>query len=182
MHSMYRLIFSTLHASIICGILAMILVAIVLCFLAYRLRKKIMRPKLLLFILLIGYLAALLYTTILRYVGSTSGFNFHLFRAWREAWNTFSTTSFLNVILSIVIYIPFGALCPMIWKQMRKWWSVALVAILLSTSIEAIQYGLFLRYKHTPTRRPFINIRKLWYCFFEKVGHSSWCSTYTVRE
>lgn len=140
LHSMYRLIFSTLHASIICGILAMILVAIVLCCLAYRLRKKIMRPKLLLFILLIGYIAALLYTTILRYVGSTSGFNFHLFRAWREAWNTFSTTSFLNVILSIAIYIPFGALCPMIWKQMRKWWSVALVAILLSTSIEAIQY------------------------------------------
>lgn len=87
------------------------------------------------------YLAIVSYATLSRLGGyGASGVNIHLFRAWREAWNDFSVTAWLNVLLNIVLFIPLGMLLPVIWKRFRKWYAMLSVGFGLSMYIELMQY------------------------------------------
>lgn len=93
---------------------------------------------------LCGYLAVLFYATLLR---GDSGFhqsNFHLFRAWREAWNSFSAKNWLNVLLNVALFLPLGILPPLLSRRFRRWYWTIPLGLLLSAAIETVQYTLAL--------------------------------------
>lgn len=72
------------------------------------------------------------------YIYST---NFHLFRMWREAWNSFGMQEWLNVILNILLFLPGGILLQhYLSKKFRKWYICIFAAIGISLSIEGLQY------------------------------------------
>lgn len=104
--------------------------------------------RVILALMLAAYLLVLLYITVLR--GSYGGYryaNLHLFRAWREAWNNFSEKNWMNVLLNIGMFVPLGALLPLLWKKLRKWYWMLPVGFLTTLAIETVQYvtcrGLF---------------------------------------
>ena len=95
------------------------------------------------FILIIGfsaYLGLLCYVTLLRGTTGFDSLNLHLFRAWREAWNRFSLKNWLNVLLNVALFLPFGFFPPVIRKQIPKWYAVVFPGIGLSLLIEVLQY------------------------------------------
>ena len=124
-------------------------VAVALCalgvgvsFLIFKLKYKDTRKfpfaKVLLYLALAGYIAAVLAVTVLRSEG-LSGTNLHLFRAWREAWNSFSFKNWANVLLNIAMFIPLGVLLPWMSKPFRKWYASFLCALGISLAIEVFQ-------------------------------------------
>ena len=87
------------------------------------------------------YLTIVLYATNGRLGGmGASGFSFHIFRSWREAWNNYSVTGWLNVLLNIAMMIPYGIFVPMLFKRCNQWISMLLIACITALSIESIQY------------------------------------------
>lgn len=95
---------------------------------------------------LAGWTAAVLFLTVLR-PQFGGGMNLHLFRAWREAWNSFSFQNWSNVLLNVAMFVPLGVLLPLTAKIFRRQ-SAAYGVFLLSTlSIELLQLilsnGLF---------------------------------------
>lgn len=105
-------------------------------------RKGIIFPwkTVILWILLSGYLLVMLYVTLLR--GTSVAFrswNLHLFRAWREAWNEFSASSWLNVLLNVAMFIPLGMLLPLLSTKLRKWHTTVGIGFALSAAIELLQ-------------------------------------------
>lgn len=103
--------------------------------------RKFPWGKALLFLALGAYLMALCYITIIR--GDISGWrniNLHLFRAWREAWNTFSEKHWLNVLLNIGMFVPLGILLPLVSERLRKWYLMLPAGFLTTLTIEIIQY------------------------------------------
>lgn len=103
--------------------------------------RKFPWMKAMLILVLTAYLTGLLYITVIR--GSISGWrniNLHLFRAWREAWNTFSEKNWLNVLLNIGMFVPLGILLPLLSPKLRKWYWMLPAGFLATLTIEVIQY------------------------------------------
>jgi len=103
--------------------------------------RKFPWKKAFLILALCAYLIGLVYITIIR--GSISGWrniNFHIFRAWREAWNTFSEKHWLNVLLNIGMFVPLGILLPLLSGKLRKWYWMLPAGFLTTLTIEIIQY------------------------------------------
>ena len=75
--------------------------------------------RLILWMLLAGYLSVLVYATLLRGGGDFGHVNLRLFMAWREAWNHFSVRNWGNVLLNIALFIPLGVLVPPIFPKCR---------------------------------------------------------------
>lgn len=118
--------------------------------LAYLLYQRKRQPgavfpwrKALAAVALAGYLALLLYVTLLRQVGGGPGqVNLHLFLAWREAWNGFTLKLWLNVLLNIALFLPLGFLLPLLAKPFQRWYLTLPTGFGLSLAIETTQYLL----------------------------------------
>lgn len=92
---------------------------------------------------LAGYLAIVIYVTLLRQVGGGPGqVNLHLFLAWREAWNGFTLKLWLNVLLNIALFFPLGLLLPLLARPFQKWYVTLTTGFGLSLTIETAQYLL----------------------------------------
>lgn len=102
-------------------------------------QKKFPWIKEMLYLMLVGYLAAVLYVTLLRSSGRHMNYNLHLFRAWREAWNNYSVKNLANVLLNVALFMPLGVFLPLIWKKFRKWHVSILAGFSFSLVIELIQ-------------------------------------------
>ncbi len=61
------------------------------------------------------------------------------FRAYREAWNTFSIVEWRNIILNICMFVPLGFLLPLFLNIFKTCYWTYLTGFLLSLSIEVIQ-------------------------------------------
>lgn len=98
-------------------------------------------------LMLAGYLSVVLLVTVRGSGYYTGSANFHLFRAWREAWNSFSERAWLNVLLNIALFVPLGILLPLIWKRLQRWHLMLLVGFGTSLFVEISQLlkgsGLF---------------------------------------
>lgn len=108
----------------------------------YKGEKKFPWGKTFLWLVFLGYLVIVLYATILRNAGGYREWNLHLFRAWREAWNNFSTKNWANVLLNIAMFGPLGFLLPLIGKKFRKWYVTIPVVIGTSLVIELVQLAI----------------------------------------
>ncbi len=93
----------------------------------------------LLYLVFAGYLTVVLFATVLRYSGGYRDWNLHLFRAWREAWNNFSMKNWLNVLLNVAMFVPFGALLPLLYKKFRHGYVTVPVGFAFSLTLELIQ-------------------------------------------
>lgn len=114
----------------------------------YGLDRKFPWGRVLLWLALAGYLAMVLYVTVFRLGhGTWRQANWHLFRAWREAWNNFSEKNWLNVFLNIGMFAPLGVLLPLLSRKLRAWPRALGMGFLTSLAIETVQYllgrGLF---------------------------------------
>ncbi len=125
------------------------IVAVVLCALGvgaafaifklkYKGTKKFPLARVILWLVLAGYLAVIVSVTLMRGHGYGQG-NFHLFRAWREAWNIFSFKNWANVLLNVAMFIPLGILLPWIHKLFRKWYVMLGSGFGFSLAIEMFQ-------------------------------------------
>lgn len=105
-------------------------------------KKKITFRKLTIVAVLFCYLIVVLGATLGNrgdyYQGSV---NLHPFSAYREAWNSFSITAWRNIILNILMFVPFGFLLPVLSERFRKAWKTYLVGFMLTVVIECIQYS-----------------------------------------
>ena len=89
--------------------------------------------------LLAGYLAALCSMTLTGREAFGAVTNFHLFRAWREAWNSFSVKNWLLVLLNVAAFVPLGLLLPLAFRPFRRWYLTVPVGFFTSLAIEALQ-------------------------------------------
>lgn len=105
--------------------------------------KKFPWTKALLWLMFIGYMAIVIYATMLRGFGFFHReWNLHLFRAWREAWNNFSVKNWANVLLNVAMFVPLGFLLPLLGKKFRKWYLTIPAGFALSFGIELLQLAI----------------------------------------
>lgn len=96
--------------------------------------------RIFLWLVFLGYLLIVIYATMLRWSGFFHReWNFHLFRAWREAWNNFSVKNWANVLLNVAMFMPMGFLLPLLGKRLRKWYATIPVGFAASLAIELFQ-------------------------------------------
>lgn len=91
-------------------------------------------------VLFAGYLCGLLIVTLLLRTTGDSAIQWHLFRSFREAWNAFTLRMWLNPLLNIGMFVPMGALLPLIAKVFRRWYVTLAAGFGSSLIIEAVQY------------------------------------------
>ena len=109
----------------------------------YKGEKRFPQGKALLWLVFLGYLVIVLYTTMLRWSGFFHReWNLNLFRAWREAWNNFSTKYWANVLLNIAMCAPLGFLLPLMSKKYRKWYVTIPTGFGASLAIELLQLAI----------------------------------------
>ena len=144
MNDFLRYIFNELSDAIPLAIMAVVVCAVgvgaafAIFKLKYKDTKKFPLVKVILWLALAGYLTVVLAVTVMRGHGSGGG-NFHLFRAWREAWNYFSFKNWANVLLNVAMFVPFGILLPWIHKVFRKWYVLLGSGFGFSLVIEVFQ-------------------------------------------
>lgn len=147
MNEFIKMVLNELKQGIVQGISVAIIAGAVIAYAyakhkeKYNGEKSFPWRKTILIFLLTGYLAVLGYATLSRLDGmGASGFSLHPLRAWREAWNNFSVTSWANVLLNIAMLIPFGILIPLLFKRCKKWNYMLMASLGLVLYIETMQY------------------------------------------
>ncbi len=127
------------------GILAAAVIAVV--YFVFRKKhngeKKFPWGKIILYLLLVGYLFIVISATILRKAGGfRREYNLHLFRAWLEAWNNFSVKNWANILLNVAMFVPLGVLLPLLFKKCRKWYVTIPIGFGTSLAIELVQLAI----------------------------------------
>ena len=89
---------------------------------------------------IISYLIILNHATLGRETSHGQSYNFHLFYAWRSAWNNFTVQGWLNIILNIVIFIPLGIMLPLLYRKAKKWYVTLFISFTITTYIEICQF------------------------------------------
>ena len=106
----------------------------------YKGQRKFPWGKVFLWLMFLGYLLIVIYATMLRWSGFFHReWNFHLFRAWKEAWNNYSVKNWANVLLNVAMFGPLGFLLPLMGKKFRKWYVTIPAGFGMSLAIELFQ-------------------------------------------
>ena len=100
-------------------------------------------------------LAVLLFVTYLMIIYGSTVFmrqpgqrqaELELFWSWKVAYHAFKDgythTLFWEILLNIALFIPIGALLPLISGRKCHWWYALIVGIVISASIEGLQFWL----------------------------------------
>ena len=131
------------------GIVVVVLIGVLI--LVYNLIAKITKHKkvsipirrLLLYAVFMIYIVVVVGATMLRYSGySISWVNkivYPLFYSYREAWKDFSAREWRNIILNIMMFVPFGFLLPLVSNKFHVFWKTYLAGFLFTTIIEVTQ-------------------------------------------
>lgn len=142
MHDFISYVFRLLQRGII-FIVPVLLIGIVLLaaiwFIARKRNRSFPWKKVLISFLLIGWEGLTVFVTILRGEPGSRQWNFHLFLAWREAWNQFTLQVWLNVLLNIALFVPLGILLPLLARVFRKWYCMLFTGFGASLAIELCQ-------------------------------------------
>ena len=111
----------------------------------FRKQKKVTIPigRLLLCAVFIIYLVVVVGATMLRYrmhsFAGGIGELYPLFYSYKEAWNHFSAREWRNIILNIMMFVPFGVLLPFVSKKFQAFWKTYLAGFLFTVLIEITQ-------------------------------------------
>ena len=85
-----------------------------------------------------GYLALVAMGTLLIMSGG-GRLSLRVFAEFIEAWNTMSTTLWLNIVLNIAMFIPAGILFPLVFPKLDRWYKVTAAGAGMSFVIELLQ-------------------------------------------
>ena len=136
------------------GIIVVALIGVIL--LVYNLIAKFRKQKkvsisigrLLLYAIFIIYIVVVVGATMLRYSGLSISWEsreiYPLFYSYKEAWNHFSAREWRNIILNIMMFVPFGFLLPLVSKKFQAFWKTYLAGFLFTFLIEMTQLLLHL--------------------------------------
>lgn len=103
-------------------------------------QKKLSWIKLLWLVAMICYLLVVCGATLLRVGDIYHGMQMQpLFASYREAWAEFAARDWRNLILNILMFVPFGFLLPMGIRKMRVFWRTYLCGFIVTLGIEVIQ-------------------------------------------
>lgn len=103
--------------------------------------KSYSERKRFLYGLFICYLMVIVGVTLLnRESYYTNNLNLHLFSTYKEAWYSFSIAEWRNIILNILMLIPFGLLLPVVFKLYNSFWKVSITGLFFSITIEIVQF------------------------------------------
>ncbi len=110
-----------------------------------RKHKKVSIPfgRLSLYAIFIIYIVVVIGATTLRYrmhsFSGEMGEIYPLFYSYREAWKNFSAREWRNIILNILMFVPFGFLFPFLSKKFEVFWKTYLAGFLFAFFIEMTQ-------------------------------------------
>lgn len=110
--------------------------------------KNLSKQRVFIWFCFIGYIIMVIGVTFLNRGARMFGdINLHFLSSYREAWNSFNSTTWRFIILNIFMLVPLGILLPLLNSKFRKFkWSLA-VALIMTLTIETIQlitgYGIF---------------------------------------
>lgn len=112
-----------------------------LVFVLYRfiLKKDCKTWKLVPGFLFILNMIFIIYLTFLTRTETYGTIDLHLFRSYREAWNTFSIRNWQLVIFNIVVFSPLGTLLPTLFQRFRNVLKTTGAGFLFSLLIEVTQ-------------------------------------------
>ena len=103
-------------------------------------QKKLSWIKLLWLVVMICYLLVVCGATLLRVGDFYHGMQMQpLFASYREAWAEFAARDWRNLILNILMFVPFGFLLPFGIRKMRVFWRTYLCGFIVTLGIEVIQ-------------------------------------------
>lgn len=86
------------------------------------------------------YLAVMLSATLLDRVSGWSDTRMMpLFYSYREAWYSFSGAEWRNIVLNILLFVPFGFLLPLGIRFFRRFWVTYLTGLAVTVLIESTQ-------------------------------------------
>ena len=142
-----RDILSFLKEYIILGIVVLIIIGL-LFFIGYKIvykkmlkgKKNIEVKKLLLYGLSIGYIIVVLGATFMNRGQVYGVINLHLFSSYKEAYHLMKISLFRNLILNMLLFVPFGFLLPFYSDKLKKMYKVILIGFGFVLSIETFQY------------------------------------------
>ena len=105
-------------------------------------KKQLSWKKLVLTLFLLGYAIVVVGATVL-----FRGFglflntppNFILFSTYLSAWSSGNISEWRNIIMNMIMFIPFGIMLPLTFDKLRTLWKTAVICLLLSFSIEMAQ-------------------------------------------
>ena len=115
-----------------------------------RKRKKVTVPigRLLLYSVFIIYIVVVVGATMLRYSGLSISWEnreiYPLFYSYKEAWKDFSAREWRNIILNIMMFVPFGFLLPLVSNKFQTFWKTYVAGFLFTVLIEITQLLLHL--------------------------------------
>lgn len=103
-------------------------------------QKKLSWIKLVWLVVMICYLLVVCGATLLRRGDFYQGMQMQpLFASYREAWAEFAVRDWRNLILNILMFVPFGFLLPVGIRKMRVFWRTYLCGFIVTLGIEVIQ-------------------------------------------
>lgn len=113
-------------------------------FVVYKLllkgRKKLKIKRTLLWSTFSIYIIVVLGATLgMRHTGYGGYANFHLFSSYIEAWNSFSSLQWRNIILNILMLVPLGFFLPLLFKKCKRFWVTYLSGFLFTLILELTQ-------------------------------------------
>lgn len=134
---------SYLALGILCAVVIVALVFVGYKFIYQRKmkgQKKLSWIKLLWLVAMICYLLVVCGATLLRVGDFYHGMQMQpLFASYREAWAEFAVRDWRNLILNILMFVPFGFLLPVGIRKMRVFWRTYLCGFIVTLGIEVIQ-------------------------------------------
>lgn len=107
--------------------------------------EKINTQKIVVWFGFIGYLVMVMGVTFLNRSSGTWGserygsVNLHFLSSYREAWNSFSFTSWKFIILNILLLLPLGMFLPLLNERFQKLKWIFSVTFVITLSIETFQ-------------------------------------------
>lgn len=103
-------------------------------------QRRLSKLNILWILLFISYITVVLGATLLNRSNIYGGGKIvPLFYSYKEAWISFNSNSWRNLILNILMFVPFGFLLPAGIKKCRKFVLTSLFGLLFTTAIETIQ-------------------------------------------
>lgn len=110
--------------------------------------KNLDKRKVFIWFCFMGYIIMVIGVTFIgRGVRTYGDSNLHFLSTYREAWNSFSTTSWTQLLLNIIMLVPLGIILPLINNRFRKFKWTIVASLLFTLTIETIQiltgYGVF---------------------------------------
>lgn len=128
---------------LVLGIIGLIFIGIIYFIFFRKFLKNHMQTnikKVIVFCILFCYIVIVIGATIFTRSGVYEHANFNLFSSYIEAWNNYSKSYWRNIILNILMFVPFGFLLPLFSDRFKKFYWTLGLSFLFTFGIESTQY------------------------------------------